>query len=100
MLGEFTQEQVSAVMLTQFQFGIHVCLMLPASLFHSRKTATADTANCIHYTLQQPDRTRNKERYARPNKKQGKARPVPFPSLLGISQFRPGRGPLSPIGMS
>ena len=65
VLKEFTQGQISAVMLTQFQFGMRLYLMLPVSLFHSRTAAEAAKQHPLHTETTQPDQRQRKIRKAK-----------------------------------
>ena len=91
MLGEFTQEQVSAVMLTQFQFGIQLYQMLPVSPFHSHIAAAAKQHPLLAETTQ-PDQKQRKI-YARPNEKQCKGGLYLSRLFSEQTKFRSKQGP-------
>ena len=99
VLKEFTQDQISAVMLTQFQFGIQHYQMLPVSPFHSRIVAEAVKQHPLLAETTNP--TRNKERYT-----QGLMRNNARASFISLvsSRNKPNsvrsKARLSPIGMS
>ena len=63
VLEGFTQEQISAAMLTQSQFRVHLELMLPSSLFHSRRSATAEAVkqHPLHAETTRPNQKQRKK---------------------------------------
>ena len=84
VLKEFTQAQISAVMLTQFQFGIQLYQMPPVSPFHSPIAAAVKQHPLLAETTQADEKQR--EIYATPNEKQCKGR-LYLSSLLGTNQI-------------